>query len=119
MLGSLVVILLVFLLTAILVKVDIAPLPFFSITMICIVGINCEFQNIELTDISVSTIELDCIICIAFRSLPFESHVNLITFPYLLVSGQPLQLVCWENALSQTTMNPLFNLTVCLFRITD
>lgn len=38
--GSLTVILVVFLLTAVLVKVDIAPLPFFTITMIKIICIN-------------------------------------------------------------------------------
>lgn len=38
-----VVILVVFLLTAIFVKVDLAPLPFFTLTMIKIVCINCEF----------------------------------------------------------------------------
>ncbi|TWW78315.1 equilibrative nucleoside transporter 1-like isoform X1 [Takifugu flavidus] len=38
--GSLVVILIVFLVTAILVKVDMAPLPFFAITMIKIICIN-------------------------------------------------------------------------------
>uniref|UniRef100_A0A8C9YNP1 Solute carrier family 29 member 1a n=1 Tax=Sander lucioperca TaxID=283035 RepID=A0A8C9YNP1_SANLU len=38
--GSLVVILVVFLLTAVLVKVDVAPLPFFTITMIKIICIN-------------------------------------------------------------------------------
>lgn len=38
--GSLLVILLVFLVTAVLVKVDIAPLPFFTVTMIKIVCIN-------------------------------------------------------------------------------
>lgn len=41
--GSLVVILVVFLLTAILVKVDMAPQPFFTLTMIKIICINCEF----------------------------------------------------------------------------
>lgn len=40
--GSLTAILLVFLLTAILVKVDLEPLPFFIITMIKIICINCE-----------------------------------------------------------------------------
>ncbi|XP_056147720.1 equilibrative nucleoside transporter 1-like isoform X2 [Lampris incognitus] len=39
-LGSLMVILVVFLLTAILVKVDVSPLPFFSLTMIKIICIN-------------------------------------------------------------------------------
>lgn len=39
------VILVVFLLTAIFVKVDMAPLPFFSLTMIKIICINCEFLN--------------------------------------------------------------------------
>ncbi|XP_077352406.1 equilibrative nucleoside transporter 1-like [Festucalex cinctus] len=39
-LGSLVVILVVFLLTALLVKVDVAPLPFFTLTMIKIILIN-------------------------------------------------------------------------------
>ncbi|CAF88775.1 unnamed protein product, partial [Tetraodon nigroviridis] len=39
--GSMVVILVVFLLTAIFVKVDLAPLPFFTLTMIKIVCINC------------------------------------------------------------------------------
>ncbi|KAM6977455.1 equilibrative nucleoside transporter 1-like [Aplochiton taeniatus] len=39
--GSLVVILLVFAITAILVKVPISPLPFFTITMIKIIIINC------------------------------------------------------------------------------
>lgn len=43
--GSLGVILVVFLLTAIFVKVDMAPLPFFTITMIKIVCINCEFVS--------------------------------------------------------------------------
>ncbi|KAF7659011.1 hypothetical protein LDENG_00004340 [Lucifuga dentata] len=38
--GSLTVILVVFLLTAVLVKVDVAPLPFFSLTMIKIICIN-------------------------------------------------------------------------------
>uniref|UniRef100_A0A8P4KBU5 Equilibrative nucleoside transporter 1 n=1 Tax=Dicentrarchus labrax TaxID=13489 RepID=A0A8P4KBU5_DICLA len=38
--GSLVVILVVFLLTAVLVKVDVAPLPFFTLTMIKIICIN-------------------------------------------------------------------------------
>uniref|UniRef100_UPI0037E98C16 equilibrative nucleoside transporter 1-like n=1 Tax=Semicossyphus pulcher TaxID=241346 RepID=UPI0037E98C16 len=38
--GSLIVILVVFLLTAVLVKVDVAPLPFFTLTMIKIVCIN-------------------------------------------------------------------------------
>lgn len=38
--GSLTVILVVFLMTAVLVKVDVAPLPFFSLTMIKIVCIN-------------------------------------------------------------------------------
>lgn len=41
-LGSLVAILLVFLTTAILVKVEMEPLPFFIITMIKIVLINCN-----------------------------------------------------------------------------
>lgn len=41
-----VVILVVFLVTAIFVKVDMAPLPFFSITMIKIICINCELLNI-------------------------------------------------------------------------
>ena len=41
--GSLVVILVVFLVTAIFVKVDMAPLPFFTLTMIKIICINCEF----------------------------------------------------------------------------
>lgn len=39
------VILVVFLLTAIFVKVDMAPLPFFSLTMIKIICINCEFLD--------------------------------------------------------------------------
>lgn len=41
--GTLTAILLVFLLTAILVKVEMAPLTFFTITMIKIICINCEF----------------------------------------------------------------------------
>ena len=41
-LGSLVAILLVFLITAILVKVSLDPLPFFVITMIKIMLINCK-----------------------------------------------------------------------------
>lgn len=45
--GSMTVILVVFLLTAIFVKVDIAPLPFFSLTMIKIICINCEFLDIS------------------------------------------------------------------------
>lgn len=44
-LGSMVVILVVFLVTAIFVKVDMAPLPFFSVTMIKIIIINCELLN--------------------------------------------------------------------------
>lgn len=40
--GSLAAILLVFLVTAILVKVSIEPLPFFAITMIKIITINGE-----------------------------------------------------------------------------
>lgn len=44
-LGSMVVILVVFLVTAIFVKVDMAPLPFFSVTMIKIICINCELLN--------------------------------------------------------------------------
>lgn len=40
--GSLVVILVVFLVTAVFVKVDMAPLPFFASTMIKIICINCE-----------------------------------------------------------------------------
>ncbi|KAK0153681.1 Equilibrative nucleoside transporter 1 [Merluccius polli] len=40
--GSLVVILVVFLLTAIMVKVPVEPLPFFTLTMIKIICINCE-----------------------------------------------------------------------------
>lgn len=47
--GSLTVILVVFLLTAVLVKVDVAPLPFFTLTMIKIVCINCEFLNTQRT----------------------------------------------------------------------
>lgn len=47
--GSLTVILVVFLLTAVFVKVDMAPLPFFTFTMIKIVCINCEFPNTWLT----------------------------------------------------------------------
>lgn len=43
-LGSMVVILVVFLVTAIFVKVDMAPLPLFSVTMIKIIIINCELQ---------------------------------------------------------------------------
>lgn len=43
--GSMTVILVVFLLTAIFVKVDMAPLPFFSLTMIKIICINCEFLD--------------------------------------------------------------------------
>lgn len=41
--GSLAVIMVVFMVTAILVKVDIEPLPFFVVTMIKIVIINCEY----------------------------------------------------------------------------
>lgn len=44
-LGSMVVILVAFLVTAIFVKVDMAPLPFFSVTMIKIIIINCELLN--------------------------------------------------------------------------
>lgn len=47
--GSLTVILVVFLLTAVFVKVDMAPLPFFTLTMIKIICINCEFPNTWLT----------------------------------------------------------------------
>lgn len=43
--GSLVVILVVFLVTAIFVKVDMAPLSFFALTMIKIICINCEFLS--------------------------------------------------------------------------
>ena len=42
------VIFVVFLITAIFVKVDVAPLPFFTITMIKIICINCEFLNVKL-----------------------------------------------------------------------
>lgn len=41
--GSLFVILVVFLITAVLVKVDMAPLTFFTVTMIKIICINCEW----------------------------------------------------------------------------
>lgn len=44
--GCLSVILVVFLLTAILVKVDVTPLPFFMLTMIKIVCINCECPEV-------------------------------------------------------------------------
>lgn len=41
-LGSLLIILLLFILTAVLVKVDMSPGPFFSITMASVWFINCE-----------------------------------------------------------------------------
>lgn len=41
--GSLCVILVVFLITAVVVKVDMEPLNFFTITMIKIICINCEW----------------------------------------------------------------------------
>jgi len=40
--GSLTIIMLVFIATAVLVKVPLEPLPFFSITMVKIIIINCE-----------------------------------------------------------------------------
>jgi len=40
--GSLLLIMTVFMLTAILVKVDMEPLTFFTVTMVKIVIINCE-----------------------------------------------------------------------------
>ncbi len=43
--GSLSVILVVFLLTAVLVKVKMEPLPFFAFTMIKIICINCEYHH--------------------------------------------------------------------------
>lgn len=43
-LGSLLVILLLFTLTAVLVKVDVSPEPFFSITMASVWFINCEHR---------------------------------------------------------------------------
>lgn len=42
--GSLSVILVVFLITAVLVKVEMEPLPFFVFTMIKIICINCEYH---------------------------------------------------------------------------
>lgn len=46
--GSLAVIFVVFLLTAVFVKVDVAPLPFFTLTMLKIIFINCEFLKTQL-----------------------------------------------------------------------
>lgn len=40
--GSLLIIMVIFIITAILVKVPLEPLPFFSVTMVKIVIINCE-----------------------------------------------------------------------------
>lgn len=40
--GSLIVIMFVFMVTAALVKIPMEPLPFFSVTMVKIVIINCE-----------------------------------------------------------------------------
>lgn len=48
--GSLSVILLVFLLTAVLVKVDMSPLTFFCLTMIKIICINCKWTPPKLLD---------------------------------------------------------------------
>ena len=47
--GSLTVIMVVFMVTAILVKVEIAPLPFFVVTMIKICIINCECRPEAIT----------------------------------------------------------------------
>lgn len=44
-LGSLTIIILVFIITAVIVKVPLEPLPFFCITMVKIVIINCEFSQ--------------------------------------------------------------------------
>lgn len=57
-----VVILVVFMVTAIFVKVDMAPLPFFSLTMIKIICINCEsLDNVVTTTVNnrVSTSQLE------------------------------------------------------------
>lgn len=42
--GSLLVILLIFIITTVIVKVHLEPLPFFAVTMVKIIIINCEFS---------------------------------------------------------------------------
>ncbi|CDQ96808.1 unnamed protein product, partial [Oncorhynchus mykiss] len=65
--GSLAVILVVFLLTAILVKIEMAPLPFFTLTMIKIVIINCEFFDLSTVPfLPPSSLFLTC------QSFPFN-----------------------------------------------
>lgn len=49
-----VVILVVFLVTAVFVKVDMAPLPFFSVTMIKIICINCELLHFNVVTTAVN-----------------------------------------------------------------
>lgn len=92
--GSLVVILVVFLLTAILVKVEMAPLPFFTLTMIKIVCINCEFPHTH-------THTLGCGCWIPTRAGGYRYSniclcgLNSIFMEYLGCSSTILPFACW------------------------
>ncbi|KAI2658104.1 Equilibrative nucleoside transporter 1 [Labeo rohita] len=73
--GSLTVILVVFLITAVLVKVEMEPLPFFVFTMIKIICINCEYH--------ISSI----IINICSVSIPGLSDLSVAVFSVLRLSS--------------------------------
>ncbi len=72
--GSLSVILVVFLLTAVLVKVKMEPLPFFAFTMIKIICINCEYHHHHhhhhhLQGVSSRPLDLSVVVFVVFSPL--------------------------------------------------
>ncbi len=70
--GSLSVILVVFLLTAVLVKVKMEPLPFFAFTMIKIICINCEYHHHHHhhpQGVSSRPLDLSVVVFVVFSSL--------------------------------------------------
>lgn len=72
--GSLLIIMFVFIITAVLVKVPLEPLHFFSLTMVKIVIINCEpvcFSNASfwivcflMEDFRCCSLHVDCLLCV-------------------------------------------------------
>lgn len=86
--GSLLFIMFVFILTAVLVKVPLEPLPFFSITMVTIVIINCEFCSFYVDTHKGCTVGLWIDECIDWWQWVLQGSVNE------LVYWQPLERCC-------------------------
>ncbi|KAI3352716.1 hypothetical protein L3Q82_020168, partial [Scortum barcoo] len=62
--GSLLVIMFVFVVTAILVKVPLEPLPFFAVTMVKIIIINCEFVCVFVVVCLLSSLFVYFVVCL-------------------------------------------------------